>query len=210
MFEHIPNIWDYAWVITAFFIVFLVLWIGFSIARRVKIKKSGGVVTGFVTWAPRLFMILTIVAFLGPTFITNPFGGTLTFKVFQETEDGFQLVDIQADPPSFFRFKDGTITDYQEILEKEQNYRFSFFNNTAEPLNIYEVYYFCDAYDFNNDCTSSPNKLKAEIPAYSYVGACCEPRNWSSQEEGPPSTVRLELGRENSIYWLTWGEANQY
>ena len=183
----------------------------FFIARRVKIKKSGGVVTGFISWAPRLFMILTIVAIMGPTFITKPFGGMRTFKVFQETEDGFQFVDMQVDPPSFFRFKDGTIIDYQEILEKEQNYNlFHFFNNTAEPLYVYEVYYFCDAYDFNNDCTSSPNKLKAEIPAYSYVGACCEPRNWSSQEEGPPSTVRLELGRENSIYWLTWGEANQY
>jgi len=208
MFEHVPNIWDYDWVISAIFIVFLVLWIGFSIARRVKIKKSGGVVTGFVSWAPRLFMILAIVAFFGPASITNPFGGTRTFKVFQETEDGFGFVDIKVDPPSFFHFNDGTTIDYQEILEKEQNYLFFyFFNNTAEPLYVYEVYYSCRSRF--EECLSPPDKLMEEIPPFSFVGVCCEPRNWSSREAGPPSTVRLERAWENSIYWLTWGEANQ-
>lgn len=205
MFQHLPTIWDYFWVVGVLFLGLLVLWIVFVIVRKVKMKKSGGYLSGFAAWAPRLFMILSLVTFVSLIVLVGYKPPTLSYRVFQETPDGHGFVDLKAESPSIFLFDDGTISELQGAQPIGDFPRFEFLNNTPETLYIYEVFYFCDAYDFNNECSSSPDELKAEVPPFSYVGICCKPRSWASREEGPPSTVRLELGVENSIYWLTWG-----
>lgn len=205
MFQHLPIIWDYFWVVWVLFLGLLVLWIVFAIVRKVKMKKSRGYLSGFTAWAPRLFMILALITFVSLIILVDYVPPTFSYKVFQETADGYGFVDQEAKSPSLFHFDDGTISELQGVQLIGDIARFEFLNNTPDILYIYEVFYFCDAYDFNNECSSSPDELKAEIPAFSYVGICCEPRSWASREEGPPSTVRLELGVEHSIYWLTRG-----